>query len=168
MKTEAFKQWLSKQGAEVLASTNQYELVRFRARGAVHSVFWGRRGITFGPFAQECHDAFKKGGTIGMGFKHDRRGGMGARYRHALVERDGLDCFFCLNPVDDATATIEHLVGLAKGGPNHIDNLVLAHRTCNETIGGLPLIRKLAIRERHLVERAKESAIAEWKRNLPI
>lgn len=152
MKTEAFKAWLSKQGAEVLAPTNQYEVVRFRARGAVHVVYYGKRGLTLGPFAQECYDEFRKGGHMDMGLKGTQRG-IGAKYRHALIERDGRGCFYCFELMEDADVSVEHLVSLHKGGPNHMDNLALAHRACNARVGNLPLVRKLAVRERALLAR---------------
>ena len=152
MKTEAFKLWLAKQGAEVLAPTNQYEVVRFRAKGASHIVYWGKRGLTMGPFAQECYDAFQRGGHVDMGLKGTQRM-TGARYRHGLVERDGRNCFYCLKPMLDVEITVEHLVALHKGGPNHMDNLVLAHLTCNSSVGNLPLIQKLGIREKALIRK---------------
>jgi hypothetical protein len=146
VKTEAFKAWLEKEGAEVLAPTNQYEVVRFRARGGVHVVYWGKRGLTFGPFAQECYEAFQRGQHFDMGLRGTQREGM-AKFRHALFERDGRGCFYCLNLMTDEDASVEHLVARHKGGPNHMDNLALAHRTCNAKVGNLPLVKKLAVRE---------------------
>lgn len=154
MKKEAFKLWLAQQGAEVLAPTNQYEVVRFRARGAVHVVYFGKRGLTFGPFAQDCYDAFRKGGVMNMGLKGTQRG-IGAKYRHALIERDGNNCFYCLDPMADDDASVEHLVSVHKGGPNHLDNMALAHRACNARVGNLPLVSKFKVRERALLERAE-------------
>ena len=152
MKKEAFKLWLSQQGAEVLAATNQYEVVRFRARGSVHVVYWGKRGMTFGPFAQECYDQFRRGGHIDMGLKGTQRG-IGGKYRHGLIERDGNNCFYCLEPMEEGDASVEHLVSVHKGGPNHMDNMALAHRNCNARVGNLPLVQKLKVRERALLER---------------
>ncbi len=158
MKTEAFKAWLLKAGAEVLAPTNQYEVVRFRARGSVHVVYYGKRGLTMGPFAEECYDAFMAGGHMDMGLKGTQRG-HGAKYRHALIERDGRGCFYCFEPMSDEDASVEHLVSLHKGGPNHMDNMVLAHRACNGRVGNLPLVSKLKVREQALIERTKKDGV---------
>lgn len=163
MKTDAFKLWLAQQGAEVLAPTNQYEVVRFRAKGAVHVVYWGRRGLTMGPFAQECYDAFVKNRPMDMGLRGTQRGVM-AKQRHALIERDGKGCFYCLEPMTDEDTSVEHLVSVHKGGPNHMDNLALAHRTCNARVGNLPLVSKIAVRDRAM----KALGVREWKRNLPV
>jgi 5-methylcytosine-specific restriction endonuclease McrA len=55
-----------------------------------------------------------------------------------LAERDGLSCYLC-NEVIDMTlpktskygATIDHVVPLSRGGLDELDNLKLAHWTCN-------------------------------------
>lgn len=160
MKTEEFKSWLLRQGAEVLAPTNQYEIVRFRAKGAVHIVYWGRKGLTMGDFAQECYDAFQKGHPMDMGLKGTQRG-MAMKYRHALVERDGRGCFYCLGAMPDDDITVEHLVPLHKGGPNHLDNMALAHKVCNGKAANIPLVKKIAMREKAVAARA----VAVWLRS---
>ena len=140
-----FHDWLRQQGAEVLAPTNPYEFARFIARGSTQIVYEGRRGISANGFASECFDAFQAGKGINMGFTQKPRDNM-SRQRLALIERDGADCFFCRKPlVDDIT--VEHLVSRHKGGPDHMDNLVLAHISCNEKAANLPLIDKIKMRE---------------------
>lgn len=167
MKLEAFKLWLAQQGAEVLAPTNQYELVRFRAKGSTHVVYWSKRGQTFGPFAQECYDNFRRGIPMDMGLKGTQRE-PGGKHRHGLIERDGRGCFYCLEPMEDGDVSVEHLVSRHKGGPNHMDNLALAHTKCNARVGNLPLVQKLKVREAVLVERAKEQGVKDYHRNRPI
>jgi hypothetical protein len=134
--------WLRAQGAEVLAPTNAYELVRFRARGGVHVIYEGRRGITANGFAETALKAYEKGSNLWMGITTKPRDSM-AKTRAALLERDGNLCFFCAleMPLDDMT--VEHLVGRAKGGPDHQDNLALAHEACNRFANNLPLMEKI-------------------------
>lgn len=136
--------WLRAQGAEVLAPTNAYEMARFRARGGVHVIYEGRRGITANGFAQTALTAYEKGANLWMGLTTKPRGNM-AKTRAALLERDGNLCFFCCLEMNLEDMTVEHLVGRAKGGPDHQDNLVLAHESCNKSADNLPLIEKIKI-----------------------
>lgn len=146
MDATKFIAWLQAQGAEVLARTNSWEVARFRARGAVHVIYRNRRGhITAPGFAGQCLEAFEAGASLGMGFRlHDRT--PMARIKHALLERDGDGCFFCARPMTAQDMSVEHLVALAKGGPNHMDNLALAHEACNKKADNLPLAAKINIR----------------------
>ena len=145
MKIREFTEWLRQQGAEVLAPTNPYELVRFRARSAVHVVYTGRRGISMGKFARDCFDVFNRGGSVNMGLTATQRS-YAIKHKAALLERDGDGCFFCLKAMPSDDMTIEHLVPVHKGGPDHQDNMALAHAACNQAAGNLPLRRKIDIR----------------------
>lgn len=44
--------------------------------------------------------------------------------------------------------SIEHLVPKAHGGPTHLSNLFLAHKSCNAKAGHLSASEKLKIRDR--------------------
>ena len=55
-----------------------------------------------------------------------------------VVARDGWVCWLCNMPVDESLprtsrmgATVDHVVPLAKGGSDELDNLRLAHWICN-------------------------------------
>lgn len=149
---DGFKIWLGKQGAEVLAPTNAYELVRFRARSAVHVIYKGRRGITAGEFAEKCLQAFQEGRPLGMGLTERQRGQV-TKHRAALIQRDGDCCFFCIKPLG-SNITIEHLVAHHKGGPDHMDNLALAHEACNKKAANMALMQKIKLREQALLQPA--------------
>jgi hypothetical protein len=43
---------------------------------------------------------------------------------------------------------IEHLLPVTAGGPSHLANYALAHRSCNEEAGTLSLVEKLRLRDR--------------------
>lgn len=147
MNIEGFKAWLQQQGAEVLAPTNQYEVLRVRARGGVHILYKDKHGIiSWNGFLQDARARFLAGARMDMGLPGIQRTPM-ARFRAALLERDGRGCFFCLQEMPNDDMTVEHLVSAHKGGPNHMDNLVLAHEACNKKADNLPLIKKLTIRE---------------------
>ncbi len=66
--------------------------------------------------------------------------------------RDGNRCFYCPNTIPAGLETIEHLVPAAAGGPNHLANLFLAHRSCNEAAGTVSAVEKIRLRERHYIQ----------------
>jgi hypothetical protein len=146
-----FLAWLSTQGAEVLPSTNPYEFARFLARDGLHIIYRDKRG-TFnatsqdgGNFSAECLAAFHRGANIGMGNTTPRRP-IRHRKKAALMERDGNACFFCLRPMEtEEDITVEHLVAKLRGGPDHTDNMALAHRRCNQQANNAPLMDKIRI-----------------------
>jgi hypothetical protein len=147
MKIEEFKAWLAQQGAEVLAPTNPYEVLRVRARGGVHIAYKDKHGIiSWQGLLLEARQRFVAGARMDMGLTAVQRTPM-ARFRAALLERDGRECFFCLQDMPNDDMTVEHLVPVHKGGPNHMDNLVLAHGECNKKADNLPVIKKIGIRE---------------------
>lgn len=56
-----------------------------------------------------------------------------ARLRARVAERDGNECWWCIAPGTEADPlTLEHVPRLAKGGNWDLENLRLAHRSCNE------------------------------------
>ncbi|HTY66608.1 MAG TPA: HNH endonuclease [Alphaproteobacteria bacterium] len=59
--------------------------------------------------------------------------------RRKVYERDGYTCRYCGTPVAPYTATLDHLVPVAAGGSNGIDNLVTACLSCNTRKGRKPL-----------------------------
>jgi len=58
--------------------------------------------------------------------------------RTILLKRDGDLCYWCQKPIlfhiettHPESCTIEHLQRRSDGGTNSLDNLVLAHKVCN-------------------------------------
>lgn len=143
---QGFENWLRRQGAEVLVRTNPFEVVRFRAKSAVHIVYRDGSGcISSVPeFVQKCLDAFKNGRNLGMGITKQPRT-LVAKKKAALFERDGDKCFFCGKSMTFEEASVEHLVAVVHGGPSNMNNYVLAHRACNEEVNNLPLKEKIDI-----------------------
>lgn len=142
----AIKDWLTASGAEVLAPTNEYEIIRFRANGGTHIAYRkgnGNQSVTFTGEAEIALRAFFGGPR----WRVDGKTGRGRRWATpeilALVERDGADCFACCWPVTPQTASRDHLVPLASGGPNHIANMVLMHQDCNAHCGHMSAPEKI-------------------------
>lgn len=143
-----FLTWLTAQGADVQASTNPYEFARFHAREGLHIIYRDKRG-TFnatsqdgGNFSTECLAAFQRGANIAMG-NTKRRRPIRDKKKAALLERDGDACFFCQRPMAEEDITVEHLVAKVRGGPDHTDNLALAHKRCNQGANNIPLMEKI-------------------------
>ena len=149
-KLPAFKDWLTARGAEVLAPTNEWEVIRFRAGHAIAIVYRKATGqLTYDGVARAALNAFVSQGswTAGVATKRKkpnaiRRGAV----IDALIQRDGDCCFLCRKPLGE-DITEEHLVPIATGGPHHIANKALAHKACNLRMGHLSVMEKIALRE---------------------
>src|SRR5690606_14410328 len=146
---DRFRKWLAQNGAEILVSTNRYELLRFRARGVVSVVYRnaaGRVSACTG-YAEEAIRAWRSGSRWRAGPPKNRRP---VRVRsvvvRTLLERDGDACFYCGHPLGD-DFTIEHVLARAFGGRNHLANLALAHHACNQRAENLPIAAKVRLRD---------------------
>jgi 5-methylcytosine-specific restriction endonuclease McrA len=49
-----------------------------------------------------------------------------AENKRTLIKRDGPYCYFCKQEFPSEELTVDHMIPLSAGGPNHIDNKVLA------------------------------------------
>ena len=138
---DKFTKALTAAGAEILAPTNPYEELRFRTKLGVGVIYRGRRGRTWNAAAELARDhlAAKKGSLSPVTIKGRRKDKSTV---NALLKRDGDECFFCGCELGD-DITVEHLVAVAHGGPNHISNLFLAHKQCNADAGHLSAPEKV-------------------------
>lgn len=155
---KAFRGWLAKAGAEVMPSSNTWEVVRFQARGGVHSIHVNKEGrFTAHGFALECVDTFRDNRTPPkMWSDTPKCSGAKKKYRPALLERDGPACFYCGHEMQEHEMTLEHLVSRQVGGPNHLDNMALCHDLCNQKASALPLKQKIELRSKLRAERRRE------------
>lgn len=138
-----FSTALQEHGAEILAPTNPYELLRFRTSLGVGVIYRSKRGETWNLQAIAARDHIEaRKGSLAPVQIHGRRKERATVA--ALLERDGDNCFFCHRPLGD-DITVEHLVAIAHGGPNHISNLFLAHLRCNQAAGHMSAAEKVAM-----------------------
>lgn len=154
----AFKRWLVRCGAEVLATTNPYEVLRVRTSTGVHVVHKNRKGRQTWPGGlSDIVDIFLDGGSPRLSPSAMVRRSSRLRQRYPiLVARDGDGCFFCAVrvPAPDEECSpgmapsVEHLVSIAHGGPNHLANTYLAHRDCNNRAGDASAVEKISLREK--------------------
>lgn len=146
----AFKNFLNQSGAEIFSSPNAYEVVRFRTGQGMAVIYRNGAGkLKFvGPISEPWR-AF----VSNLPWRPRPRAGqlsgdVRAETVAVLIERDGRECFYCPLPIAPGLETIEHLVPATAGGPDHLANLALAHRRCNERAGVLSLFEKIRLRER--------------------
>lgn len=138
-----FAKQLKASGAEILAPTNPYEVIRFRTRLGVGVVYKGKRGETWNAEALAAKDHLEHGrGTLAPVAVKGRRTDRSTV--SALLDRDGDLCLFCGLPLG-GDITVEHLVPVAHGGPNHISNLFLSHAACNHEAGHLSAPEKVTM-----------------------
>ena len=145
-----FKAWLTDCGAVILPPTNPYEVLRVHTSAGVLVIYRDKRGVeSWAPDLLDLRDSFLSRKAVSLSPALKAR----HRLRHRIVEiaaRDGLECWFCENGFlneDSREITIEHLVAVAHGGPNHVSNLVLACPECNARAGHLSVPEKVKLRE---------------------
>ena len=137
----AFKAWLEQCGAEMLAPTNEYEVLRFKHNGQTGVIYKNKQGrLTTVGGADKVWAAFVSGASW-SGTDKQKRVKISLHIK-TIIERDGDLCFFCGFKFGD-DATVDHLVPLAHGGPNHISNFVLMHSECNAHCGCMTAMEKI-------------------------
>jgi len=62
-----------------------------------------------------------------------------------LMFAQGGLCFFCMNPLKKADASVEHLVASINGGRNDDDNCVVCCKTVNSLLGSMSLKEKIQV-----------------------
>lgn len=142
----AFTAWLSTQGASVMKPTSEWELVRYTGEAGLSVVYTkknGRWSFTGDSFA--AWEAFCRGDNTYRATPKTKRKKKSGPMVAALRARDGDDCFYCLGHVDESNASVEHLLSVTHGGPDHISNAVLAHKLCNSKAGHKSLMEKIRI-----------------------
>jgi len=152
---ETFEKWLVERGAEVLAPTNEWEVLRFRTGRGVSIVYRKANGtLTFTGESKAAYDGYGNPNGPNSGWRGTERTGRKAKSSPTcatLRQRDGDTCFYCHQVVAVEDESVEHLVALTAGGPDHLANMALACRPCNLEAGHLSLMDKLRLREKYMV-----------------
>ena len=147
---EKFEAFLVARGAQLLTPTSEWEVIRFKTTWGTSVVYRDKRGqLTFTGQSSAAHKAFETNGPWRAMEATQRVRGHAkiVPMVRALLKRDGSGCFFCHLEMPDEDRSLEHLVAVTHGGPNHISNFVLAHRRCNAKVGHLSVMEKVRIRE---------------------
>lgn len=144
---KAFVSFVENRGGEILALTNEYEVLRFRGEAGVAIIYRNKQCcLSWSKLALIAWEAFKEGAswrgaqkTPRLSYRQKKRLNLVAR----LSERDGAKCIFCQKNLTTDTATIEHFLPLSSGGKHHLSNLGLACVECNRAVGHRPLAWKI-------------------------
>ena len=130
---------------QLLDPTNKYEVVRFRTCNGVSVVYQKQNGqLTFTGEAKEAYDKFKKKNVwtvVSTGLKEKKR------LKKEIIERDGINCFYCGRKTPEDNRTIEHILSIEHGGNNNINNLALSCQGCNLAVGSMAVVEKIAYRD---------------------
>ena len=150
----AFCGWLISRGAEVLMPSTPLEIARFRTAEGISVVSVNGRGdLYFSGNGYHIWDCYLKGSAwraFPKGKREDKKGR--SRLMVTVALRDGENCFYCHKPLHE-DRSLEHLLSLTFGGSNHLANMVLAHRECNEAAGNKSVREKLQIHIDNLGEK---------------
>ena len=135
-----------------MVPTNSYEIARFLTDSGI--------GIVYVNGSERITSWINGADTAWLAYKHNRewravekvnRGKKTLQDYRAIVARDGNTCVYCGVALAADVATIEHIVPVSAGGPNHLSNKTLACRECNAEAGHMSVREKieLAIRKRN-------------------
>lgn len=141
-------EFLETGGAEILPITNPYELARFTSANGVCVVYQNKKGALSysNEHAKVAVRRFMDGKPWNATVKHKRIQRESIEVK--LLARDGNQCFYCREKfTDDNPATLEHLLSVTHGGNNNINNLALAHESCNQEAGNLSIVDKIKMRK---------------------
>lgn len=147
---KGFVAWLTSGGAEIMATTNEWEILRYRAQGEIHVVYRNKTG-RIAASSQSVVDAWVAYTTQKpwRAVPKNKKGISKKRGRmiDALISRDGDACFYCGKELNE-DISLEHFVSRTHGGPNHLSNMALAHRACNMAANHLSVVEKVALKEK--------------------
>lgn len=148
-KLNNFKNWLTGQGSELLQTSNEYEVIRFKCSLGTGVIYKGKRGYAVNTqFVYDAFDCFlTQKEWRGKGEPAKRMGKGARRKRIQVLSRDGNECFYCGKPMENNDMTLEHVLSIVQGGQDRLENIVLAHKDCNEKAGRLPVIEKVKLRD---------------------
>jgi len=68
-----------------------------------------------------------------------KRIGLSKKIRFEVFKRDTFKCTYCGSTPPNVVLEVDHIIPVAKGGANHIDNLVTSCFECNRGKSAIPL-----------------------------
>ena len=85
------------------------------------------------------------------------------RVRFEVFKRDHFVCQYCGATPPNVVLHVDHVIPVAKGGTNHIDNLVTSCDSCNLGKGAISLtVIPKTIAEKAAIEKEREEQIKEY------
>lgn len=149
---EAFTNWVTTNGGEVMAPLNEWEVWRIRAQGKTFICYRDKTGRFSYPKAVEfalINEAFQRRVPLPLSRSVKHRPSSKAR-KDAIIARDGNECWYCETSFEEtgSRSTIDEVCSRQAGGPRHLANQVLACESCNLEAGNLDVAAKVKLRER--------------------
>jgi len=145
-----FGRWLKDRGAEILTTKSDWELIRFRRGHGQTGVLYRNsknNNISFNnDFAEGAYLAYRDNKPWEHKIKTVNRV-KGSKTKAELVNRDGRLCFFCEKHMTNEDMSIEHILEVSDGGSNHMSNMALAHKWCNEEVKSMTIVEKMVVRD---------------------
>lgn len=145
MKTDKFITFLRESGAEVLETTNEWEIARFRTMNGVSVVYQNRKGKL--SFTNEAYEAYEKFQDKTIWTIHDKWQKKKIKLKKEILDRDPNECLYCGCGLTEESATLEHILSISNGGNNNLANLALSCADCNKAVGSWPITEKIKFRE---------------------
>ncbi len=148
---DSFTVFISSRGAEILPSKGEWEILRYRAHDKINILYRSKKGITWTKDIAEAWRAFRQ--------DKDWNGdnSIPPKRTHelivSLIHRDAVACFYCGVNLKQEEMHQEMLLERQHGGVQHMSNLVLTHATCSKEASGLPIMRKIELREKNLTSK---------------
>lgn len=141
-----FISWISARGANIIPSTNEWEVLRFQTEQGVAIIHKNRnRKLSFNAQAENAFLAYFSNQPWRAFPAGGRPNKFLSNLKTQLASRDGWTCCYCQTALDETTATLEHFLSLTHGGTNHVANLGLSCQPCNQAAGNLPVRQKLTL-----------------------
>lgn len=148
-KKEGFVKYLQQCCVELLGTTNEWELLRFK-HGNITSVIYATKkgGITWSSSGSKVWDRYRKNEAwdASPSIKRTPRiKGSNRRksVKDKLIDRDGNSCIYCGGIFEPGKLTIEHFLPLSNGGNNSMANLGLACEPCNQAVDSKSVVEKI-------------------------
>jgi hypothetical protein len=158
-KLEKFSAWLDANGAEVLQPTSEWEVLRFLTNKGTSIIYVNKRGkLTLKGESYTAWESFKTSKPWRAIPATTRK--RSTPHVNAIRHRDGNLCFFCQELVEQKDESVEHVVSVTHGGPNHLANFVLAHKKCNQEAGHMSAMEKVAIHVQAVIQKLTEAVRA--------
>ena len=145
LELDAFRIWLAQRDAVILTPISEWEVLRYQAHDKINILYRNKQGLTWNRTLADDWRAFKEGKDWSADNTKPRTKNIDLI--PSLYARDGDKCFFCGTMVGPKEAIQELLVAREFGGIEHMSNLVLSHMRCSMEADGLPVIKKIKIRE---------------------
>jgi len=145
---ENFANYLRGNGIEVW-QPKAWELLRFICSNpwqGIGVIWYDERGhLTWNSQAELAWLAFRQGLSAPFTYKAPKvklPADVRLKFVEELIARDGPTCAICGQDLTPAEATIEHLLDRNFGGTDHIANLTIAHKSCNNAVAECKTLRE--------------------------